>query len=309
LAEGRFESPEILVGNLQSLLSKTAEVSRRRRAAVIALMASPALVIALSLGALLWFGYKRTTRTWPTQFAGSAEFRAELLAFDTFGHHPAVATSLSTNDPGEEALQQFRRAFRIHFATHHRALIEDSNFWAHPVIARTLTAEHRRVAAEALADYPTVNARRLEEAEATLRLLRPAIRAADTQVPEWAALGAFWGSLLFAAFLDLGCVLLLGDGLILRLLSLAAVRRDGSKASRLRLLGRTLLAWSLCFVGGPVCMALWLTWLPGLEGHATPLAYALGLLLLLMLGSIAWAIWKPARSLPDFIARTWLVPR
>jgi hypothetical protein len=178
------------------------------------------------------------------------------------------------------------------------------------VVAETLTTEHRRIATEALADHPTLNERRLEEADATIKLLRPLIRAADSNVPEWAALGAFWGMLLFAALLDLGCVLILGEGLFLRLLGVATVRRDGRKASRLRLLGRTLLAWSLCFAAAALSLALWMAWLPGFQTAAAPsLAWALGLLMLFLLAAVAWAAWKPARSLPDLATGTWLVPR
>ena len=310
LAEGRFESAEILVGNLQSLLGKMAEVSRRRRLSVIGLTASPALLVALPVAAMLWFDFKRTSRTWPTEFPGSAELRAELLAYDTFRDHPALKTTeLGQNASEEEAIKQFRRAFRIHIAGHHRALVENPNFWTHPAVAGVLTTQHRRIATEALADHPAVHDRRLEEADATLHQLRPVIHAADSNVPEWAALGAFWGMLIFAAFLDFGCVLLLGDGLFLRLLGVAAVRRDGCKASRLRLLGRTLLAWSLCFAGAALSTALWQTWLPGFQTGAPALAWALILLTLLLLGSVAWAVWRPARSLPDVATGVWLMPR
>jgi uncharacterized RDD family membrane protein YckC len=310
LAERRFESAEILVGNLQSLLGKVAAVSRRRRLAVIGLTVSPALLVALPVAAMLWFDFKRTSRTWPSQFPGSAELRAELLAYDTFHDHPALmATELGQNATEEEALRQFRRAFRTHIAGHHRALVEDINFWAHPVVAGVLNAGHRRIATEALEDHPVVNDRRLEEADATVHLLRPVIRAADSNVPEWAALGAFWGALLFAALLDIGCVLVLGEGLFLRLLGVAVVRRDGRKASRLRLLSRTLLAWSLCVAGAALSMALWLMWLPGFQTGSPTLAWALGLLTLVMLGSVAWAMWKPARSMGDLAVGTWLVPR
>jgi hypothetical protein len=258
---------------------------------------------------LLWFGNKRINRTWPVQFEGGAELRAELLAYDTFRDHPAMESANLGQDAGEKAMKQFRRVFRIHLAGHHRALIEDTNFWAHPIVAETLTAEHRRIATEALADYPTVDRRRLEEADATLRLLRPLIRAADSNVPEWAALGAFWALLLFAAFLDFGCVLILGEGLFLRLLGVATVTRAGRKASRLRLLGRTLIAWSLCAIGAGLTTTLWLMWLPGFQTGTPVLAWALGLLILLLLATVVWAVWKPARSLPDLAVGTWLVPR
>jgi hypothetical protein len=258
----------------------------------------------------LWFTNKRTVRTWPAQFPDGAELRAELNAYGTFRDHPALKAAMpgagkESEDPGKE----FRTALRIHMAGRHRALIADSNFWAHPVVAEALTGDQRKVAEEAIADHPIVTAKKLEEADATIRLLRIPILAADQRVPQFAALGAFWAVLLFAAVLDLGCVLLFGEGLFLRLLGIAAVNRKGAKASRLRLVGRTVLAWIPCVVGAPLSMALWLVWLPGFETGAPIVLGALGIFTLLVLAAIAWAVSKPARSLQDIAAGTWLVPR
>jgi len=124
LAGARFESAEILVGNLRSLLGRTAEVTRRRRWATLGVAFSPAIILALALAATLWFENRRINRTWPTEFGDSAELRAELLAFQTFGDHPAVETVGLKTDPGEDALKRFRRMFRVHIASHHRELIE-----------------------------------------------------------------------------------------------------------------------------------------------------------------------------------------
>lgn len=310
LAEGRFESPEFLIGNLQSLLGKLAVVTRRRRLAVMGVALGPALVLALTLGAMFWFGNKRTARTWPTEFPGGAELRAELRAYETLGDHPAAAVAApDAGSERDEAGKQLRRAFRIHIAGHHRVLIEDSNFWAHPVVAEALTADQRCVAESAIADSPTVSAEKLAEADATIRYLRTVILAADSELPHWAAVGIFWGFVMFAALLDLGCLLLLGEGLFLRMLGVATVKRNGDKASRLRVLGRTLLAWSPVAVGGTLSMALWMNSLPGFETNVPAALWSLGILTLMVVAAMAWAVWKPARSLQDLAVGTWLVPR
>jgi len=310
LAEGRFESPEFLVGNLQSLLGKMAEVSRRRRLAVIGLALGPALVLALTLAAFFWLANKRTARTWPAHFPDGAELRAELRAYETFSDHPAAeAAGRRAGSEAEDAGKEFRRAFRLHIAGHHRALVQDSNFWTHPVVAEALTADQRRIAEEAVVDDPTVSAQKLEEADAMIRYLHGVIMAADTELPHWVGFGMFWALVLFAGMLDLGCVLLLGESLFLRLLGVATVKRNGDKASRLRLLGRTILAWSPCAVGAPLSMALWLVWLPASQASALVMMWALGIFSLLVGAAIAWALWKPARSLQDVAVGTWLVPR
>ncbi|HKS37367.1 MAG TPA: protein kinase [Verrucomicrobiae bacterium] len=309
LAEGRFESPEFLIGNLESLLGKMAEVSRRRRLAVIGVALGPALFLALTVGAMFWLTNKRTAHTWPTDFPGSAELRSELRAYDAFRDHPGVeAAGTGAGSEGNDPGKQFRRAFRIHIAGHHRELIENTNFWAHPVVAEALTGGQKRIAEEAIADNPTVNAQRLEEADATLRYLRAAILAADTELPQWAALGGLWAFVLFAVVLDFGCAILLGEGLFLRLLGIATVNRHGDKASRLRLLARTILAWSPCGIGACLSLTMWLVWLPGV-GSSVLAIWALGIFTLLIVAATAWAVWRPARSLQDIVVGTWLVPR
>jgi hypothetical protein len=287
-----------------------AKVSRRRRLAVIGLALGPALVAAVAVVAVFWVENKRTARTWPAEFSGGAELRGELRAYETFRDHPtAEAKAQREGSDTDDAGKQFRRAFRIHIAGHHRALVENSNFWAHPVVAEALTADHRRVAEEAIADNPTVSVQKLEEADATIRYLRAVILAADTELPQWAGFGAFWFFVLFAALLDFGCVLILGEGLFLRLLDVATVNRRGEKASRLRLLGRTILAWSPCALGVSLSLALWLVWLPGLETGVPWMPLVLVMFASLVAAAMAWAVWKPARSLQDIAVGTWLVPR
>ena len=308
LAEGRFESPEFLVGNLQSLLGKAAEVSPRRRLAVIGLALGPALIITLIGVVMLWLANNRTTRTWPTQFERSAELRAELRAYETFRDHPAAkSTGSGGGVSSDDAGKQFRRAFRIHMAGHHRSLIEDSNFWAHPVVAEALTAEQRKIAEEAIADNPTVSQQKLEEADAMIRYLHTAIAVSDTELPQWVGIGIFWGLIFFVALLDFGCVLLLGDGLFLRLLGIATVNRNGEKASRLRLLGRTIVVWLPCIIGGTLSIALWVEWLPGITS-APALMMALTGFAVLILAAMLWAVWRPTRGLQDILVGTWLVP-
>ena len=193
-------------------------------------------------------------------------------------------------------------------AGHHRELIENKDFWAHPVVAQALSTNLQRIAKEAATDDPTVSSKRLEEADATVRYLLPVIQSADTELPQWIALGMFWAVVLFAALLDFGCVLILGEGLFLRLLGIATVNRHGDKASRLRVLWRTILAWSPCAVGGPLSLALWLTLVPGLDVNLI-VAASLAIFTLVVTGAMAWAIWKPARGIQDLVSGTWLVPR
>ncbi len=233
-----------------------------------------------------------------------------MRGYEVFAEWPATKTGVRGVGPAsDDPAKLLRRAFKIHFAGHHRALIEDTNFWAHPAVSEALVPDLRRVAEEALKDYPTVSAQSLEEADAALRLLRRGILDADRTVPQWVALFCFWVVLIAVALLDLGCVLVLGEGVFLRLLGVATVTRSGCRASRLRLLGRTLLTWSPCAVGASLSLALMYEWLPGFNSSVPVTVWILGPLTLLVMASVTRAIWKPAHSLPDLVVRTWLVPR
>jgi hypothetical protein len=315
LAEGRFESPEIMAGNLQSLLNKPATVTPRRRLATLALAIGPALLLGLCVGAALWISNHRAARRWPNQFPGSAELRAELRGYDVFRDHPVANTpGLGAGPATDDPMAHLRRAFKIHLAAHHRELIADTNFWAHPVVDEELSADQRRVAEEAVADYPSVQTATLEEADAILRLLQPAIHAADETVPEYMAIIVFWSLLLMMAVLDLGCALLLGEALIFRLLGIATVGRSGGQASRVRVFGRTLLAWMPWAGGAALTLAVWLlswllSWLPGSESSAPSLKVGAALFVLLMLGGLICSVWRPRRNLADWVAGTSLVPR
>jgi len=73
--------------------------------------------------------------------------------------------------------------------------------------------------------------------------------------------------------------------------------RRGRRAGRLRCALRSLVAWSPLLLMFAPASDLSLAW-AGVIG-----AYAL-----LALGA-AYAIWRPARGLPDLVAGTWIAPR
>jgi hypothetical protein len=93
--------------------------------------------------------------------------------------------------------------------------------------------------------------------------------------------------------------LLFRGGLVLLIAGVAFVRKDGQRASRLRLLWRAIVVWSPLFLA--FCMSMlaitmhlaWASWV------------GLGLLGLLAAMSIA----LPVRGLQDRLAGTWPVPR
>ena len=94
--------------------------------------------------------------------------------------------------------------------------------------------------------------------------------------------------------------LLFRGGLVLLVTGVTFVRRDGLRASRLRVFWRALVAWSPVVLGVVFAAAL-SPWL-GMFGGALAVLLVLGVLAIL---SIAW----PRRGLADILAGTWPVPR
>ena len=108
------------------------------------------------------------------------------------------------------------------------------------------------------------------------------------------------GSLMFYVGLPaLIAAVLFRGGIVLLIAGVTFVRRDGVRASRLRLFWRAMLVWGpsfLMLVVSVLAMAKHLTWQPWL---------AVALLGLLAAASVA----LPERGLQDRLAGTWPVPR
>jgi|GEM_PF-351900 len=117
-----------------------------------------------------------------------------------------------------------------------------------------------------------------------------------------------WTLLAASALPSLVAALLFRGGLVLRMLGLAIVKEDGTKASRLRIFWRSLIAWCpavLLFT----FMARLLV--PLFDRGALSGESAVGtiLVLILAIGLVVWAALLPERGLHDRVAGTCLVPR
>jgi hypothetical protein len=109
-------------------------------------------------------------------------------------------------------------------------------------------------------------------------------RAFDTLSIGWIAVALLGG-------------LVLRGGLSLRMFGMILRDRRGRRAGPLRGALRSLVAWS------PLLLVL----LPSTD-LALSWAAVIGAFALLVLGA-AYAIWRPARGIPDLVAGTWIAPR
>jgi len=103
-------------------------------------------------------------------------------------------------------------------------------------------------------------------------------------------------------------------GLSYRIVGLALVRRDGRLAGRVRCFGRALLVWApLCgmlFLSLRLDDRFWALWDgTGPEWMAWLSSILWWSALLLVIGYVFLALRYPARSLHDWLAGTYVVPR
>jgi predicted anti-sigma-YlaC factor YlaD len=105
---------------------------------------------------------------------------------------------------------------------------------------------------------------------------------------------------VYVGFPALATALLFRGGLLLRLLGLAVVRRDGERASRLRVLWRGVIAWSPFFA------------VPFLAAALNPLVgagWAAAVVIAFLTACVGYSLSLPGRSLQDRLAGTCLVNR
>jgi hypothetical protein len=115
-----------------------------------------------------------------------------------------------------------------------------------------------------------------------------------------------WTLLAASALPSLLAALLFRGGLVLRVLGLAIVKKDGAKASRLRILWRSLIAWCPALLLLPTLMARLVPLFGALPGDR-----AMGMILVLIVTVSLW-VWAALlleRGLHDRLAGTCLVPR
>jgi hypothetical protein len=105
---------------------------------------------------------------------------------------------------------------------------------------------------------------------------------------------------IYVGFPAIVAAVLFRGGLVLLISSVSFVRRDGQRASRLRLFWRALVAWSSLMLGVLAFVLL--------KPYVGVLSAAVAAWLLLAALALV-SVLLPGRGLPDRLAGTWPVPR
>lgn len=304
LARRTFEEARFIVGNLQSLIARPAEVTRVRRFASLAFVPAVALAITGLIVAMIAFDRIRWDRDWAKARPGEPSVRA---AAELYADRLEEVKVGATKPRDLELVGSY-------IVTHFREVITNESFWSSPSRI-TAATDVRTSLLNALEKFPNPDAQTVAEAERT--------------VPGWIAkrersllvgllflaLGMAVLTPALAALVELIGALGFRISPLLRLFGIMVVTRHGTVASRFRLLARWALVWVPMAGGVFYCagVVLWQT----TEGLAalTPEKYSpgvsFGLVLTMVLVANALLIYaalRPQASVQDRLTGTRLVP-
>ena len=281
----QLPGPDVMANALQPLLSRLAAVTRWRRAGIVAGCLSFPILASL-MGLLSLTIMEHWSRTNP----GLAELQELLQTRMTFNSRWAK------NHPHPTDHQ-----FAIYIAGHYRNVITNDAAWTSGLALAYIKGEPRRFAEQSVADNPAPTETELKDADAALEKFRPKTSPFEPMKQRWFPFAIVVGALvIYVGLPALVAALIFRGGLVLLAARVAFVRRDGLRASRLRVFWRALVAWCPIAFGLVLVIAL--------KGLMSLLA-ALSLGALLVCGLTLLSVALPDRGLPDRLAGTWPVPR
>jgi hypothetical protein len=208
----------------------------------------------------------------------------------------------------DDAQEQQRRALDVYVADRFAETVSDPAVWSNSFANSFFTKNQRKLAERAVAAHPEPAA---EEVTAATAQIQPFLDEMPEELPGFPmeasqllliAVGMGLGNLLVLVTIpSIVCALLFRGGLLMYVFGIAVVTKDGSRASRLRTLWRSLVTWSPLVL---LPVAIVLLAMTGLDP-----TLSVCLVVALMIALIAWSAWLPERGFPDRLAGTYLVPR
>ena len=298
-----FQTFQLIVDSLVSLVQTAAVVRRWRRCLQLALCLSfPLLmVVTMSFGSLMLGRFHSE--------------HADLFALTHCLNRLQYMQRRQREQMGEEVLKE-KKALEIFVATRYPKVLSDPSVKSNPVAQGLMHPDQRALAEQLVAAYPNPTEEEIRESAA---VLEPSLRNQQEEMQSFFR-GIFSGIisnyiplvLLPELVLGLLSALLFRGGLVLHWLGIAVVTENGTEVSRLRALWRSVIAWSPCaaaIVISPTFLSLSGFFL-GVRYHWFQVPdYVIGVLLAVCLTGIIAAAINPERGLQDRLAETYLVPR
>ncbi|KPK80620.1 MAG: hypothetical protein AMJ81_11725, partial [Phycisphaerae bacterium SM23_33] len=287
---------EDLTAGLKPLLQKVAFVTRRRRFG---------LVLGCALFPILMAGF--------TLFGQAMARRFMEQQPDIMPLHSCLTrlTALERQSASQDNSKQ-RQALEVYIAGRFGKTISDPATWTGPAAA-TIDEGLRAKARQIVAKYPNPSEKEFADAKAVAEPLasRPdmAIFLGGGSLLPAAAFQAGIMTLLLA-LLSILCALAFRSGLAMLVLGVVAVKRDGSRAGRLRVLWRALVTWLPFLLGSVALVTRFMQAGPAVfQDVSVVLRTAPGLALPLFAALAIVSALLPERGIQDRLAGTWLVPR
>jgi eukaryotic-like serine/threonine-protein kinase len=298
LARGSFDEARFIVGNLQSLIAKPAEITRAHRAASLAFGLGIALGFAGLIVAVFNFDRLRWDRGWVATFPGQPSLRIATEIYDD----KATAFGHDAEDSKDLVLAG------TYIAQHFAALNTNEAFWAaHP--APVVQPNMREYLRQSVELYSTASAEQIAEAERAM-----AKRVAKRERAQgfgylWVGFGMILVIVAIAALVDFVGAAAFRVLPVLNIFGFAVTDRRGERASRGRLLARSLCVWVPAVSVAFALTAIARNVSYGKAGDAIGVQLLLGLALVLMTDAlIIYAVLRPTGGVQDRLAGTRLVP-
>ena len=295
-----------LATRLQILTQQPAEISRWRRFALLFGTLAPSLFLTAFMVVGLMF-----YQSWAAKNPAFATLGGCMLSYESM--------LKNVKEPGLENIPvpEAKAAMETYIAGTHGPIVRDALQWETPIARSLLSPKLRATVEKIVQDHPQPTAEEVSKARALLQPLletRIAKRAKDIGLEgrkymlDFISLSVMGVYLLFTAFFSLFCAVAFRGGLMMRILGIAVVTDTGADASRLRMLWRSLVAWSPILL----MIILFMFAAPLMEkagAQAVPRVIGLSAMVVLSLALSLAAITTRGRGLHDRLARTWLVPR
>lgn len=284
-----FESTEILLGNLESLIHRPAVVSARMRLSALIGPVAFAVLLGVLMGLTIHNIGKAWDEEWGRTFPGKANLR-----------HVMLVESQTLDDASVTQLQLF-------VGTEFGDLLTNAVFWSNPTLGMSLSEDERSFLTNCVVSARAApEERRRHAVSYTSRLLEARkFRNIETRI----AIFLLNGCVTLMAMTSLVSTILLGQPPLLRVLGLRVVDKRGQLASRGRLAWRWMLSW-----GPPVLLlgvVMLFILLSGLDSTRNlRLLIHLSLVCLLMSTTFLDALGKrPWRGWHDRLSGTFVVPQ
>ena len=295
-----------LATQLQFLTQQPAEISRWRRFTLFFGTLAPSLFLtAFMVVGLMYY------QSWAAKNPAFSALRGCLMSYES------MLKSMKERGLENIPVPEAKAAMETYIAGIYGPIVRDPQQWKSPIAHSLLTPKRRATVEKIVQDHPQPTAEEVSKAKALLQPLldtRVAERARELglggkkHMLDFISLSVMGVYLFSTAILSLFCAIAFRGGLVMRILGIAVVTNKGTDASRLRMLWRSLIAWS------PILL------LPVVNMFDAPLMQMAGdqdmiriiglitmVVLSLALGLAAIA--TRGRGLHDRLARTWLVPR